>query len=97
MNEHEQQVFSAALDRLNIKTIDAPRLFGVTRQTLSCWMRGKTKIPKEAFVTMLEIENGTHTKTRERMEEIAATVERLKSKPLATKYPVNRKLCMKKE
>lgn len=77
MNQHETDVFSAALERLQIKTIDAPRIFGVTRQTLSNWMRGNTKVPKSAFITLLELENNTAARLRERLDAINETARRI--------------------
>jgi transcriptional regulator with XRE-family HTH domain len=77
MNQHETDVFSAALERLQIKTIDAPRIFGVTRQTLSNWMRGNTKVPKAAFITLLELENNTAARLRERLDAISETARRV--------------------
>lgn len=79
MNEHETAVFAAAIERLEIRTIDAPRIFGVTRQTLSCWMRGKTKVPKSAFVTLLELENTTAARLQARLDAIKETAERIKA------------------
>jgi len=74
MNDQtETEVFRNAIERLNIKTIDAPRLFNVTRQTLSAWINGKSKVPKAAFVTLLAMENAAFQRTRERMEDIART------------------------
>jgi len=70
MNDPETEVFSDAIVRLKIKTTDAPRLFGVTRQTLSSWTKGKSKIPKAAFVTLLAMENAAAQKARERVEHI---------------------------
>ena len=79
MNEHETAVFAAAIERLEIRTIDAPRIFGVTRQTLSCWMRGKTKVPKSAFITLLELENTTAARLQARLDAIKETAERIKA------------------
>ena len=70
MNDPEAEVFRNAIERLSIRTTDAPRLFNVTRQTLSSWARGKTKIPKAAFVTLLELENSASKKASERVEHI---------------------------
>lgn len=87
MNQHETDVFSAALERLQIKTIDAPRIFGVTRQTLSNWMRGNTKVPKSAFITLLELENNTAARLRERLDAINETARRINAgefEPLGT-------------
>ena len=74
MNEHETEVFAAAIARLNIQTIDAPRIFGVTRQTLSNWQRGLTKVPKEAFVTLLELENETGANVKASITETVESV-----------------------
>ena len=90
MNQHETEVFTAAIDRLNIQTIDAPRIFGVTRQTLSNWIRGNTKVPKSAFITLLELENNTAARLRERMDAINETARRINAgnfDPLKTKPP----------
>ena len=75
MNEPktEAEVFSEAIRRLNVKTTDAPRLFNVTRQTLSSWARGKTKIPKAAFVAIVALENEAYQRTQARVEDIART------------------------
>ena len=74
MNEHETEVFAAAIARLNIQTIDAPRIFGVTRQTLSNWQRGITKVPKSAFVTLLELENETGDNVKAKISETVESV-----------------------
>ena len=75
MNEPkpEAEVFSEAIRRLNVKTTDAPHLFGVTRQTLSSWTKGKSKIPKAAFVVLLAMENEAYQRTQARVEDIART------------------------
>ena len=75
MNERETAVFSSAAVRLGIKSIDAPLIFGVTRQTFSCWIRGKTKIPPWAFVVLVEHEN----RLAERLAAIQDTVTRVNS------------------
>lgn len=72
--EHETAVFSAAIARLNIQTIDAPQIFGVTRQTLSNWQRGLTKVPKSAFVTLLELENETDANVKASITETVESV-----------------------
>lgn len=74
MIEHETEVFAAAIARLNIQTIDAPRIFGVTRQTLSNWQRGLTKVPKSAFVTLLELENETGDNVKAQISETVESV-----------------------
>jgi DNA-binding transcriptional regulator YiaG len=66
----DAEVFRNAVERLKIKTTDAPRLFSVTRQTLSSWIHGKSKIPKAAFVLLLELENTASKKASERVEHI---------------------------
>jgi len=74
MIEHETEVFAAAIARLNIQTIDAPRIFGVTRQTLSNGQRGLTKVPKSAFVTLLELENETGDNVKAQISETVESV-----------------------
>lgn len=74
MNEPEAEVFREAVERLNIKTTDAPHLFGCTRQTLASWTKGNvTKIPKAAFITLLAMENAAFKKTYESMKEANQT------------------------
>ncbi len=72
--EHETAVFSAALDRLGIKFIDAPRIFQCSRQTLSNWQRGLTKVPKSAFVILLELENETDANVKASITETVESV-----------------------
>ena len=43
------------------------------RQTLSSWARGKTKIPKAAFVAIVALENEAYQRTQARVEDIART------------------------
>ena len=65
-----------------IKTIDGPRIFGVTRQTLSCWINGKTKVPRAAFIALLEFENASAAATvrvQERMAAIKEMASRIQS------------------
>ena len=69
----DAEVFCYAIERLEIKTTDAPRLFSVTRQTLSSWIHGKSKIPKAAFVVLLAMENEAYQRTQARVEDIART------------------------
>jgi len=76
--KEEAEVFKEAVERLKIKGIDAPRWFGVARQTLASWTSGRTTIPREAFIILLEADNLNHRRTQERFDQIAATVERLK-------------------
>ncbi|MDD2956477.1 MAG: hypothetical protein PHD67_09225 [Oscillospiraceae bacterium] len=82
---------------MQIKTTDAPRLFGVTRQTLSTWARRLAKVPKTALVTLLELENKAHEQERtamqraeERRAAISETVARINAgdfDPLGTEAP----------
>jgi hypothetical protein len=52
---HDAEVFRAAAAMLNMTaTHDAPK-FGVTRQTFSKWMRGKTSAPRAVYVELLEM------------------------------------------
>lgn len=75
----EAEIFRKALERLKIKGVDAPRIFGVARQTLATWANGRTKIPRAAFVILLQIDNTNAARTQERFDQIAETVERLKN------------------
>lgn len=72
--EHETAVFSAALDRLGIKFIDAPRIFQCSRQTLSNWQRGLTKVPRNAFVILLEFENARAANVKASITETVESV-----------------------
>ena len=47
-------------------------------ETLASWTSGRTTIPREAFIILLETDNINHRRTQERFDQIAATVERLK-------------------
>ena len=74
----EAEVFRKAVDRQKIKTVDAPRYFGVTRHTLASWMHGQTKIPRTACIILLDLENLHAARTKERTDQIAAIVEGMK-------------------
>lgn len=50
----DAEVFRAAAALLNMTaTHDAPK-FGVSRQTLSKWMKGETSAPRSAYVMLLD-------------------------------------------
>ena len=55
--ERETAIFTAACDRLKIPAAHGGELFGVSRVTFWSWTHGHSKVPKEAFIRLLEIEN----------------------------------------
>lgn len=61
---HDAEVFRAAAAMLNMTATHDADKFGVTRQTLSKWMKGETSAPRTAYVLLLDeltraIETGT--------------------------------------
>lgn len=76
----EAAIFRDAIARLNIKSIEAPRIFNVHRQTLYRWTSGKSEIPKAAFVKLLEIENAATGTLHERLDSIRDLAKHMNSK-----------------
>ena len=61
---HDAEVLRAAAALLNMTANKDAHRFGVTRQTLTKWMRGETSAPRAAYVLLLDevlkaIEAGT--------------------------------------
>jgi hypothetical protein len=61
---HDADVFRIAAAMLNLTPSKDNKMFGVTRQTLTAWMRGETSAPRAAYVLLLDellkaIEAGT--------------------------------------
>lgn len=77
MDQHETEIFTIACKRLSIMATKAPEVFGVTRQTFSSWIHGRSKIPRSAFLALLELENRDFIRTAERMEQIRETAQRI--------------------
>ena len=68
--EREAAIFAAACDRLRIPATRGGDLFGVSRVTFWSWTHGRSKVPKEAFIRLLEIENGGEIKVSLQVREI---------------------------
>lgn len=77
MDRHETEIFTMACKRLSIMSKKAPEVFGVTRQTFSSWIHGRSKIPHSAFIVLLDLENRDYIRTAERMEQIRETAARI--------------------
>jgi DNA-binding transcriptional regulator YiaG len=50
----DAEVFKAAAEWLNLTATHDAEKFGVSRQTLSKWMKGETAAPRSAFVLLLD-------------------------------------------
>ena len=61
---HDAEVFRTAAAMLNMTATHDADKFGVSRQTLSKWMKGETSAPRSAYVLLLDevlkaVANGT--------------------------------------
>lgn len=52
--QKDAEVFKAAAEWLNLTATHDADKFGVSRQTLSKWMKGETPAPRSAFVLLLD-------------------------------------------
>lgn len=50
---HDTEIFRAAAEMLHMTAARDAEKFGVTRQTLTKWLKGETPAPRSAYVQML--------------------------------------------
>jgi|GEM_PF-3710538 len=87
MDNNELEVFRCAVDRLKIKSIDAPEVFGVTRQTFSHWINDQTKLPPSAFVALLNYENEILKPQGRLADAVNEIAERIKAGEFSSPTP----------
>jgi len=57
LKSQSRAILADAVERMSLRTKDAPFLFGVTPETFSHWLNARTRIPPWVFARLVEIEN----------------------------------------
>jgi len=73
----EQAIFQMACIRKGLTPTTGPSVFRVSRPTYWAWMNNKRKIPHEAFVRLVELDNQMDPAQWERLKDMQRLAERM--------------------